>query len=371
MVCFMKLPLNPQVVCIADPNFGNRPYPYSFGCVPATLERMGMSVFHLNAATATLESFRKDIGKFKPDLLFGFIQNRQQVVKIADFLNYYHPVPATNWSLEDPNSVVGPKDAYSTIEASASFDMWFCNDSKMVPFWRTKAAFMPPGFDDRVYYNAGLERCFDVSYIGQLGPKMVTKMYWPYMKEISVYGKKAMLAIDRPMGVPLLPRPLEHFIRSKKRRRFLQSLAIWRCRWENPKNEQEKAGIVSRSKIHSGLNRVRGDWEDDLKALLPEYPLDKHGLFYQLKGRLFHAVGAGAMALNEYCPELEDLFDVGREIVTFEFGNIEEFRDKLAWYVSHELERKTIALAGYRRGRKQHTFSARIKQIFDMIRKIL
>ena len=68
---------------------------------------------------------------------------------------------------------------------------------------------------------------------------------------------------------------------------------------------------------------------------------------------------------------LEDLFEIGREIVTFEFGNLEELRDKLSWYVSHDAERERIAKAGYERGRKQHTFSARIKQIFDIVRKRL
>ena len=28
------------------------------------------------------------------------------------------------------------------------------------------------------------------------------------------------------------------------------------------------------------------------------------------------------MALNEYCPELEDFFDIGKEIITFEFGEV-------------------------------------------------
>jgi hypothetical protein len=355
---------------MTDPGYGNRRYPYVFAGISNTLEAMGLKVFYLNTATATLESFRQEIDKFKPELLFGFIQNPQQVGKIAEFLKDYHPVAAINWYQEDPNQVVGA-DGPNMLEASRSFDMWFGIDSKMVPFWRTKAAYIPPAFDEFIFHDDGLERCFDVSYIGFLGPRKVTEMYWPYMNVIAGYGKKAMLAIDRPMGVPLLPEPLERFLRSKKRRRFLQSLHIWRCQWQNPVDEQEKAVIVNRSKIHFGLNRVQGDWEDDLKALLPDYPLDKHRLFYQLKGRLFYSVGAGAMALNEYCPELEDLFDVGREIITFEFGNIEEFRNKLSWYVTHDAERKRVALAGYERGRKQHTFSARIKQIFDIIRERL
>ncbi len=353
-----------------DPDYGG-PYPYVFAGLPNAIRAMGIEMTYVNSETITLDTFRRKIKSFQPDLLFGFIQDRTQIIKVSNFLKEYHPVPAINWYDEDPNGVVGQKVEDNVLEASSSFDMWFGIDNKMVPFWRTKAAFIPPAFDEHIFSDEGLDRCFDVSYTGQLGPKDVTNMYWPYMQELARFGKRAMLCIDRPMGLPLLPRPLERFLRSKKRRRFLQKLPIWHCRWENPKDEKEKAVIINRSKIHFGLNRVRGNWEQTLKALLPDYPLDKHGLFYQLKMRPFQAVGAGAMVLNEYCPEFEDLFEIGKEIVTFEYGNLEELRDKLAWYTKHDQERERIARAGYERGRKQHTFSARIKQIFDIVRRKL
>lgn len=366
----MKLPPKPRIAYIADPDYGG-PYPYAFAGLPDTIRAMGMEVFYLNSAKATFESFRREIDEFKPELIFGFIQHRQQVYKIAEFLKEYHPVAAINWFDEDPNGVIDANGEDNVLEASRSFDMWFGIDNKMVPFWRTKAAFMPPGFDERIYRDDGLDRCFDVSYIGQLGPKDVTNMYWPYMQELARFRKKAMMCIDRPMGLPLLPSPLERFLRSKKRRHFFQKLPLWRCQWQNPKDEVEKAVIINQSKIHFGLNVVRGSWENAFEKNFPDYPLNKYGLFYQLKMRPFQAVGAGAMVLNEYCPELEDLFEIGREIVTFEFGNLEELRDKLCWYVAHDAERERIAKAGYERGRKQHTFAARIKQIFDLVRKKL
>ena len=369
----MKLSSKPKIIYMSDPDYGNRFYPYVFAGLYDALASMDLDVFYLNTATATFDSFREEINQFKPELLFGFIQNHRQVDKIAGFLREYHPTAAINWYQEDPNSVVGngENDGLDVLAASKYFDMWFGIDSKMVPFWKTKAAYIPPGFDDRIYYDSNLERCYEVSYIGQLGPKNVSKMYWPYMKELARYGKKAMLAIDRPMGLPLLPKPLERFLRSKRRRIFLQHLPIWKCQWQNPSNEQEKARIIGRSKIHFGLNRVRGNWEETLRRLLPEYELDKYGLFYQLKSRPFQAVGGGAMALNEHAPELEDMFEIGKEIITFEFGDLETMREKLTWYLSHDVERKKIARAGYERGHKQHTFSARIRQILDIVRKSL
>jgi hypothetical protein len=366
----MKLPLNPRILCISDPDFANKPYPYAFGCVPQKIELMGCTVSHLNPARTSFELFKETINKFMPDLIFGFIQILSQQKKIADFLDELHPVPAINWSLEDPNWVTSPKLNYTMIEASSSFDLWFCNDSKMVPFWKTKAAFMPPGFDDSVFYDRKIDRVFDVSYIGNITFEN-GKMFWPYFQVLAAYGKKAAMCINRPMGLPLLPKPLERLLTSKRNRHFLQSLPFWQCHWENPSDEHEKAMLVNKSKIHWGMNRVKGDWETPLLDLIPEYPLDKHGLFYQLKGRIFHAVGAGAMALNEYCPELEDFFDIGKEIITFEFGEVGDLKEKLSWYLTHDSERNKVATAGYERGRKQHTFTARISQIFDIVRKTL
>ncbi len=367
----MKLPDTPRVVCIADPAFGGRGYPYAFGCVPRTLERAGMTVHHLDIGTGTFESFKNEIERFRPDVIFGFVQTLPSLQKLCSFLERYHPVPATNWSLEDPNGVTGKNGAFTMLDASAHFDLWFCNDARMVPFWRTRAAFMPPGFDDEVFFDRRQPRHYDLSYIGHLGPPDTSRMYWPYMKEMGRYGRKALMGLDRPMGLPLLPRFLEKLLRSKRLRKPLQRLPIWSCDWKNPKDEQEKAAFINQSKIHVGLNRVRGFWEADLLRLIPDYPLDRHGFFYQLKGRLFHGIGTGTMVLNEHCPEFDDMFEVGREIITFEYGDVDDFRDKLAWYIRHDSERERVAEAGYRRGLKQHTWLARVKQIFAHIRKAL
>jgi spore maturation protein CgeB len=367
----MRLPTHPRIMYVADPEYGSRRYPYVFSGIPDALNRMGLDISCLDPATATLDSFRRQVAAFKPELLVGFVQDRRQVVKMAGLLKEYHPVAAVNWFQEEPNGVASARDELDILEASASFDLWFGIDAKMLPFWRTKTAFLPPAFDDAVYYDMGRERDYAVSYIGKLGPQKTTRMYWPYMKAMARYGKSAMLCINRPMGLPLLPECFERVLRSRRRRRLLQSLPFWRCGWENPKDEMEKSLVINRSRIHVGLNRVRGDWEDELRTLLPEYPLDAHGLFYQLKGRLFQAVGAGAMALNEYCPELDELFEIDKEIVTFEFGDSAEFTEKLAWYLSHPKQREEIARAGYARARRDHTYSARIRQMLDHVRKEL
>lgn len=323
-----------------------------------------------NVATAKFEDYKQAIDKHKPELILGFIQNVSQVFKFASFLKEYHPVPTVNWFDEEPNSLFTP-DGECIVKASEAFDCWFGIDKNMLPFWKTKAFFLPPGYDAAVFKKQNVAKIYDLSYIGKLGPRITADMYWPYMKEMAKYGKKALLCINRPMGLPLLPKKLERFIRSAKRRPFLQKLPFWQCAWKNPADEHEKALFISQSKIHVGLNRVRGDWEELVKRHFPSYHLDETGLFYQLKFRPFQAAVAGVLALNEYCPELEELFEIGKEIVTFNYGDIEEFRNKLAWYLKHDDEREKIAMAGYQRAIKSHSLKHRIEQIITTAKTVL
>ncbi len=367
----MKITSDSKILILFDIAQGAYKYQYAYDCVPRDIARLGYPTRQIDITTLTFDAYKQAVSEFAPDLIFCYLQQPLLVIKAAGFLKEYHPVAAINWYLEDPNGVIHKNSDINILYATASFDYWFSQDTRMQRFWKTRSEFVPPGFDDLAYSDLGLEKIYDVSYIGQLGSREVTRMYWPYMKELARYGKRAMLCIDRPMGIPLLPGPIEKFIRSQKRRKYLQALPFWKCAWKNPADEKEKCRIINQSKIHFGMMRVRGAWEVPLKQLLPDYPLDEHGLFYQLKGRLFQGVGSGAMVLNEHCQELEDLFDIGREIVTFDYGDMEGVRDKLAWYLSHDQEREKIAKAGYERGRKQHTFKSRIQQILDVVRKAL
>lgn len=364
----MQIDQRTKILIVSDSiegAYGNR---YAYDCVPTVIDRLAYPSAQLNLETATFETYKQTLANFQPDLIFGYIQKPYLIQRLADFLDEYHPVPVINWFLEDPNGVVNPKTGINILDATARYDYWFSQDANMMPFWRTRCAFIPPAFDDAIYRDHQLPRIYDVSYIGQIGPDYLTQMYWPYMKALAEQRKKAMLCIDRPMGIPLLPAPLEKFIRSRRRRRFLQAMPFWRCGWTNPVDEAGKCRIINQSKIHFGMVRLRGKWEEAFKQLLPTYPIGPHGLFYQMKGRLFQGVAGGAMALNEYCPELEEFFDIDKEIVTFEYGNVEEVRDKLKWYLAHDHERERIAQAGYERAHHDHTFTARVQKILSIIR---
>jgi hypothetical protein len=356
---------------LADPSFG-MPYPFILAGLPDAMERMGLPVVRLDTSTLTLADFREQAAVFKPDLIFCCIQYQDQIIKTAGFLREYHPTVATNWFTEDPNATICTNGSPTALlKASKDFDIWFTINPRMTPYWRTKAVFMPPGFNDVACRDENLPRTYDVSYVGQLGHALSTDMYWPYMKTLATFGRRAALCIERPMGLPKLPYAIERLVRHRVVRRHLRRLPIWRCSWGSAETEASRERIISRSKIHFGLSRVRGHWEEAVLRVLPDYLLDEHGYFYQVKGRLFHAVGTATMALNDHFPELEEMFTIGKEIVAFQFGDIQDLRQKLEWYTKHDNERLRIARAGYERGRKEHTLGARVNQIIAAVNRLV
>jgi len=81
--------------------------------------------------------------------------------------------------------------------------------------------------------------------------------------------------------------------------------------------------------------------------------------------RTFEATGAGAMLLTNYTPNLEKLFDIGKEIVMYE--SLEDLKQKIRYYSTHEDERQAIAAAGMLRSRRDHSYDSRAKQFISIV----
>ncbi len=84
-----------------------------------------------------------------------------------------------------------------------------------------------------------------------------------------------------------------------------------------------------------------------------------------LPQRVFDIMGCGGFVLTNYQPEVEELFTVGKEIEVFH--DLEELLEKTEFYLSHEKERLTIAINGYKKVREEHTYAHRIKRILKTI----
>jgi spore maturation protein CgeB len=64
----------------------------------------------------------------------------------------------------------------------------------------------------------------------------------------------------------------------------------------------------------------------------------------------------------EYVREIEEFFEVGREVVCFD--GEPDLVDKARHYLAHESERETIRAAGHRRALADHTWERRFEAFF-------
>ena len=122
---------------------------------------------------------------------------------------------------------------------------------------------------------------------------------------------------------------------------------------------------------NDGLGVVRGDDLNKLYAstkiavgdtlcLNFNYP-------YYLSDRVFETTGRGGFLLMPYIKGIEDLFEVGKEIITFKFGDFKDLKKKIDYYLEHDEDREKIRIAGFERTKKDHTYKNRWIKILEEI----
>jgi len=88
---------------------------------------------------------------------------------------------------------------------------------------------------------------------------------------------------------------------------------------------------------------------------------------YANNSRLFEATGVGTLLVTDLKKNLHEMFEPGKEVVVYH--SPEECADMIEYYLQHDEERETIALAGQRRTLTDHTYSNRMQELVDIIRK--
>lgn len=80
--------------------------------------------------------------------------------------------------------------------------------------------------------------------------------------------------------------------------------------------------------------------------------------------RCMDIMGAGGFLLTNYQADLFRHFEPGVDFVYYE--SEEDLIDKCRYYLSHEEERKQIAINGYEKICKYHTYEIRLKEMFEI-----
>lgn len=124
------------------------------------------------------------------------------------------------------------------------------------------------------------------------------------------------------------------------------------------------------------LKNFHGEaWGLDMYNILANSKITLTGHIKKVAGEyannmtLFEATGCGALLIADQKSNLNELFEVGKEIVTYE--SPEEMVEKIEYYMSHEDERIMVAKAGQKRTLRDHTYEKRMQQLDEILKRHL
>ncbi len=81
--------------------------------------------------------------------------------------------------------------------------------------------------------------------------------------------------------------------------------------------------------------------------------------------RVWDILGCGGFLLTNYQAEVPDYFEIGRDLETY--SSPDELEEKVRYYLSHEDERIEIAVNGYEKTAKHHTYELRIAEMIRIL----
>ena len=221
---------------------------------------------------------------------------------------------------------------------------WFCDDQ-----WR---------FDNYSRYWAP---CFNwvITTAPSALPKYAHLGYSGVIKSQYACNHFLYQKLDLPLkyDVTFIGQPHDN------RREIIQSIhdsgikvQVWGSGWESGRlSQEEMIRVFNQSRINLNLSKAstpnRGAQDDKN----PE----------QIKGRSFEIPGCGGFQLSGSAENLDNYYEVGKEVVCFE--EVDDLIEKIYYYLSNEDERAAIAQAGYKRTLRDHTYVHRFTNIFKRL----
>jgi ubiquinone/menaquinone biosynthesis C-methylase UbiE len=85
--------------------------------------------------------------------------------------------------------------------------------------------------------------------------------------------------------------------------------------------------------------------------------------------RLFEATGCGALLITDYKDNLNELFEIGKEVVAYR--SPEECATLVNYYLDHPDEAQQIAKAGQARTLREHTYEKRMEHTAELLKRQL
>lgn len=252
----------------------------------------------------------------RPDAIFTYLSGELVDPETVRALRAFG-VPLIHLSLNDKENFVGKVRgglAFGSRDICPLFDLCWTSTADALVKYQVEGAlplYLPEGANPEVHRPWDVEKAFDVSFVGQ--------RYGNRPEILRRLGEAGIAVTALGAGWPGGPLSTEEMVRT-----------------------------YSRSRINLGFGGVDG-----------------YAGTYCLKGRDFEIPMSGGLYLTEHHPELEAVYDIGREIATYrDFGDlVAQIRRLLAC----PEEAETIRLAGFRRARRDHSWESRFARVFTLL----
>ncbi len=81
--------------------------------------------------------------------------------------------------------------------------------------------------------------------------------------------------------------------------------------------------------------------------------------------RVWDVLGCGGFLMTNYQAELPEYFEIGKDLEAYE--SLSELSEKIRYYLSHEEDRLEIAIRGYEKAAKYHSYETRLAQMIKIL----
>jgi spore maturation protein CgeB len=234
---------------------------------------------------------------------------------------------------------------------------WFVEDGRSFEYWKTIA----PHYDH--FFTIQRDEFHDdLKKIGCRNPH-----YLATAADLMVHSPQKLT----PEELQTFSSDVSHVGAGYYNRRHLftglldYNFKIWGSDWE-------KAGILDQAIQRQG---ARISIEETCKIFsATTININLHSSQYHegvnpfgdfINPRTFELGGCGAFQLVDQRKYLAENFEIGSEIETF--GDLQELRDKIDYFLAHGEERQMIAIAAHQRILAEHTYDHRLSEMMGVI----
>lgn len=211
------------------------------------------------------------------------------------------------------------------------------------------------------YFDAVMEAQLNISGANIIEPMLTTSI----LEQLQQYFKleKSSEESFSDLGLIFQTTVLGFKIAEVQRRRALIELSKY-----------FSVNVYSNSDV-SDLVRVRYmgsvDYWSEMPKVFRESKINLNFTIPNIKSgiplRVWDVLGSGGFLLTNYQAEIPYYFTEGEDLVCFD--GVEDMREKVAYYLAHEEERKRIADNGYRKVKEHHTYVHRIREMLRIIQE--